>query len=91
MRFAQALEAGFFEDEIFPVSVTQRKGDPLVIDRDEHPRPGSSAEKLAKLRAVNGPDLTVTAGNASGVNDGAVALSVASEAAAKANGLALSE
>jgi 3-oxoadipyl-CoA thiolase len=69
------------------VSVPQKKGDPLVVDTDEHPRPGTTAEQLAKLKGVNGPDLSVTAGNASGVNDGAAALLIANEATAKAQGL----
>ncbi len=86
-RWAAAHAAGIFADEIIPVQVPQRRGDPIVVDTDEHPRPGTDAQKLAKLKGVNGPDLTVTAGNASGVNDGAAALLVASEAAAKANGL----
>ncbi|MCT4554223.1 MAG: 3-oxoadipyl-CoA thiolase [Pelagimonas sp.] len=86
-RWAAAQEAGLFADEITPVSVPQRKGDPLVVDTDEHPRPGTDAAKLSKLRGVNGPDLSVTAGNASGVNDGAAAILMASEAAAQANGL----
>ena len=59
----------------------------MIVDTDEHPRPGTTVEKLAKLRGINGPELTVTAGNASGVNDGAAALLVASEAAASAAGL----
>lgn len=88
-RWAAAHEAGVFADEITPVSIPQRKGDPIIFDTDEHPRPGTSAEKLAGLRAINGPDLTVTAGNASGVNDGAAALLLANEAAAKRNGLTL--
>ena len=86
-RWAAAQSAGLFATEIAPVRVPQRKGEPLVIDKDEHPRPGVTVEELAKLKGVNGPDLTVTAGNASGVNDGAAALIVASEAAAKAQGL----
>jgi len=86
-RWAAAHEAGVFADEIVPVSVPQKKGDPLVVDRDEHPRPGTTAEQLGKLKGVNGPDLSVTAGNASGVNDGAAALIIASEAVAKAQGL----
>jgi acetyl-CoA acetyltransferase family protein len=69
------------------VTVRQRKGEPLIVSVDEHPRPGTTADQLAKLKGVNGPDLTVTAGNASGVNDGAAALVVASEVAAKAQGL----
>lgn len=86
-RWAAAHEAGVFADEITPVTIPQRKGDDIVVDTDEHPRPGTGADKLAKLRGVNGPDLTVTAGNASGVNDGAAALLIASEAAAAKNGL----
>ncbi|CAK7257869.1 MULTISPECIES: 3-oxoadipyl-CoA thiolase [unclassified Shinella] len=86
-RWAAAHEAGIFADEIVPVSVPQKKGDPLVVDTDEHPRPGTTAEQLAKLKGVNGPDLSVTAGNASGVNDGAAALLIANEATIKAQGL----
>ena len=86
-RWAAAQEAGLFADEIVPVRVPRRKGDDLVVDTDEHPRPGTSVEALAKLRGVNGPDLSVTAGNASGVNDGAAAVVVASEEAARAQGL----
>ncbi|ATU95105.1 3-oxoadipyl-CoA thiolase [Phyllobacterium zundukense] len=86
-RWAAAHEAGIFADEIVPVPVPQKKGDPLVVDRDEHPRPGTTAEQLGKLKGVNGPDLSVTAGNASGVNDGAAALLIANEAVAKAQGL----
>jgi 3-oxoadipyl-CoA thiolase len=86
-RWAAAYEAGVFADEIAPVSVPQKKGDPIIVDRDEHPRPGTTAEQLAKLKGVNGPDLSVTAGNASGVNDGAAALLVASEMTARAQGL----
>ncbi len=87
VRWAAAHEAGVFADEIAPVSVPQKKGDPIIVDRDEHPRPGTTAEQLAKLNGVNGPDLSVTAGNASGVNDGAAALLIASEAMAGAQGL----
>ena len=86
-RWAAAQAAGVFRDEIAPVVIPQKKGDPLVVDTDEHPRPGTTAEQLAKLRGVNGPDLTVTAGNASGVNDGAAALAVLSAEAARAQGL----
>jgi acetyl-CoA acyltransferase len=85
--WAAANDAGIFKDEIVPVAVPQRKGDPVIVDTDEHPRPGTDVAKLGKLRGVNGPDLSVTAGNASGVNDGAAALLIASEAAAKAHGL----
>ncbi|GAA6189738.1 3-oxoadipyl-CoA thiolase [Litorivita sp. NS0012-18] len=86
-RWAAAEAAGVFRDEIVPVAVPQRKGDPVIVDTDEHPRPGTDAAALAKLRGVNGPDLSVTAGNASGVNDGSAALLLASEAAAKTYGL----
>ena len=86
-RWDAADKAGVFAEEIAPVTIPQRKGDPIVVDRDEHPRPDTSAEALAKLRPINGPDLTVTAGNASGVNDGAAALLLASEAAAKDHNL----
>jgi 3-oxoadipyl-CoA thiolase len=82
-RYAQALAAGHFNDELMPVSVPQRKADPIVVDRDEHPRAGTTAEKLAGLRAINGPELSVTAGNASGVNDGAAALLLGDEAMAE--------
>ena len=86
-RWQAAHAAGVFADEITPVAVPQRKGEPVIVDTDEHPRPGTDAEKLARLKGVNGPDLSVTAGNSSGVNDGAAALLLASEAAARANGL----
>lgn len=86
-RWAAAHKAGLFADEITPVSVPQRKGDPVAIDTDEHPRPGTTAEKLSDLKGVNAPDNTVTAGNASGVNDGAAAILMANEAAAAKNGL----
>ncbi|MBV6636057.1 MAG: acetyl-CoA C-acyltransferase, partial [Mameliella sp.] len=86
-RWEAAQAAGLFADEIVPVEVPQRKGDPVIVDTDEHPRPGTTVEKLGKLKGVNGPDLSVTAGNASGVNDGAAALLLAGEAAVKAQGL----
>ena len=86
-RWQAASAAGLFKDEIVPVEVPQRKGDPILVDADEHPRSGTTAEKLSKLRGINGPELTVTAGNASGVNDGAAAMIIASEAGAKDNGL----
>ena len=73
-----AQKAGFFDQEITPVSVPQRKGDPVVVAQDEHPRE-TSIESLAKLKGVVRPDGTVTAGNASGVNDGACALLLADE------------
>jgi 3-oxoadipyl-CoA thiolase len=86
-RWAAAEQAGLFREELVPVLVPQRKGDPILVDRDEHPRPGTTVEQLAKLRGVNGPDRTVTAGNASGVNDGAAALLIAGETAMEAKGL----
>lgn len=86
-RWAAAQAAGLFRDEIAPVRIPQKKGEPVTFDTDEHPRPGTTAKTLAKLRGVNGPDLTVTAGNASGVNDGAAALAILSEQAAAAQGL----
>jgi 3-oxoadipyl-CoA thiolase len=85
-KAASAQENGRFAAEIVPVSIAQRKGDPLVVDRDEHPRK-TSVEALAKLKPIVRSDGTVTAGNASGVNDGAAAMIVASEEAAKRNGL----
>ena len=86
-RWAAAQAAGRFAQEIVPVTIPQRKGEPIVVGVDEHPRPGTTVETLAKLKGVNGPELSVTAGNASGVNDGAAALVVASAAAAKQQGL----
>ena len=87
-RWAEARDKGLFGEEIVPVVIPQRKGEPLVVSEDEHPRPGTTAEQLAKLKGVNSPDKTVTAGNASGVNDGAAALAILSGEAAKAHGLA---
>jgi 3-oxoadipyl-CoA thiolase len=86
-RAARAQEAGIFAQEIVPVMVPQRKGEPIVIDTDEHPRANTTLEGLAKLKPVTRLGNTVTAGNASGVNDGACALIVASEAAAARHGL----
>lgn len=86
-RWAAAQDGGIFADEIVPVHVPQRKGDPIIVDRDEHPRLGTTVEMLARLKGVNGPDLSVTAGNASGVNDGAGALVLASAKMAAAQGL----
>ena len=82
-RTAAAQEAGFFKDEITPVSIPQRKGDPVTVDTDEHPRADTTLEKLTKLRPIVTADGTVTAGNASGINDGAAAFLVASEQAVK--------
>ena len=87
MRAKRAMEEGFFAEEIVPVTIPQRRGDPLVVDTDEHPRPDTTLEALAKLRTPFREPGTVTAGNASGVNDGAAALVVASEAAAVGAGL----
>jgi 3-oxoadipyl-CoA thiolase len=86
-RWAAADKAGLFAEEITPVTIPQRKGDPIIVDRDEHPRPDTTQEKLAKLRGINGADLTVTAGNASGVNDGAAAMLIASEQGVKDHNL----
>ncbi len=86
-RWQRAKQAGKFADEIVPVQIPQRKGDPLMFDTDEHPRPDTTIEALSKLKGINAPDLTVTAGNASGVNDGACSLIVANEAAMKRHGL----
>jgi len=86
-RWGAADAAGRFADELVPVVIAQKKGDPKVVNRDEHPRPETTLEQLAKLKGVNDPELTVTAGNASGVNDGACALLIASEAAAGQYGL----
>ncbi len=82
-----AIKVGIFSKEIVPVSVPQRKGDPVVFDTDEFPRPGTTIEKLAKLRPAFKKDGTVTAGNASGINDGAAAVLVADEETVKAYGL----
>lgn len=86
LKAVAAQQAGVFDAEICPVSIAQKKGEPLIVNRDEHPRE-TSLEALAKLKGVVRPDGTVTAGNASGVNDGAVALLIASEAAAARHGL----
>ena len=82
-KAASAMEAGRFDDELVPVEVPQRRGEPVVVETDEHPRPETTLEKLSKLRPVFREDGSVTAGNASGLNDGAAALLVASEAAAR--------
>lgn len=86
-RWAAAHASGRFHDEIVPVSIPVKKGEPVVLDTDEHPRPDTTIEMLAKLKGVNGPELSVTAGNSSGVNDGACALVLASEKAAAQHGL----
>jgi acetyl-CoA C-acetyltransferase len=82
-----AQKAGRFRDEIIPVVIPQRKGDPVVFDTDEFPRHGTTAEKLAKLRAAFDKEGSVTAGNASGINDGAAAVIVTTESKARAMGL----
>ncbi|MBI5904230.1 MAG: 3-oxoadipyl-CoA thiolase [Deltaproteobacteria bacterium] len=87
LRVAKSQAAGVFADEIVPVEIPQRKGESTVVDRDEHPRANSTLEGLSKLKPAFRANGTVTAGNASGVNDGACALLVASEAAAKRHGL----
>jgi 3-oxoadipyl-CoA thiolase len=86
LKAVAAQKAGFFAGEITPVTIPQKKGEPLVVDRDEHPRE-TSMEALGRLKGVVRPDGTVTAGNASGVNDGACALLVADEAGAARHGL----
>ena len=86
-RAEAAAEAGIFDDEIVSVSVPQRRGDPVIVVRDEHPRAGSTLEGLNKLRPIVRKDGTVTAGNASGINDGACAVLIANEASAKTQGL----
>jgi acetyl-CoA acyltransferase len=86
-RTATAYARGFFESELVPVEIPQRKAKPLIVLRDEHPRPEMTLEQLAKLPTPFRANGTVTAGNASGVNDGACALIVASEQAAKRFGL----
>jgi acetyl-CoA C-acetyltransferase len=86
MKAVAAQKAGVFDAEITPVTIPQKKGDAIVVSRDEHPRE-TSLEALTKLKGVVRPDGTVTAGNASGVNDGSCALLLASEAAAAKNGL----
>ncbi|QNL89636.1 3-oxoadipyl-CoA thiolase [Pseudomonas putida] len=85
-KAATAQAAGFFAEEIVPVRIAHKKGETLV-EHDEHLRPETTLEALARLKPVNGPDKTVTAGNASGVNDGAAALILASAQAVKQHGL----
>jgi acetyl-CoA C-acetyltransferase len=82
-----AQQAGRFDDEIVPIEIPQRRGDPVVFAKDEFPRAGTTADKLAKLRPAFDKDGTVTAGNASGINDGAAAVVVMSESKAKELGL----
>jgi acetyl-CoA C-acetyltransferase len=86
-RAAAAMDAGRFKDEIVGVEVPQRRGDPTIVDTDEHPRPTSTKEALGKLRPAFTADGSVTAGNASGINDGSAATVVVSEEFAKEHGL----
>jgi 3-oxoadipyl-CoA thiolase len=86
MKAVAAQKAGYFDAEICPVTIPQKKGDAIVVSKDEHPRE-TTMESLAKLKGVVKPEGTVTAGNASGVNDGACAILLASEAEAKKHGL----
>ncbi|MBC7455756.1 MAG: 3-oxoadipyl-CoA thiolase [Massilia sp.] len=86
-RWARAHAAGFFKDEIVPVALAQKKGEARIFDTDEHPRPDTTIEMLARLKGVVSADGSVTAGNASGVNDGACAILLASASAAARFGL----
>jgi 3-oxoadipyl-CoA thiolase len=86
-KWGAAHEAGRFKDELVPVSIPQRKGNPIVVDRDEHPRPDTTLEQLAKLAPAFKKDGTVTAGNSSGINDGAAALLLMEAATAAGLGL----
>ncbi|TGN40475.1 acetyl-CoA C-acetyltransferase [Marinobacter confluentis] len=86
-KAAAAMDAGYFDSQIVPVSVPQRKGDPIIVDRDENPRAGVTADSLGKLRPAFKKDGTVTAGNASALNDGAAAVIVCSAEKAQALGL----
>jgi acetyl-CoA acyltransferase len=86
-KWAQAHAAGVFKEEIVPVTIPVKKGEPRVVDTDEHPRPDTTLEALAKLKGVVAPDGSVTAGNAAGVNDGACAILMASAAAVDQYGL----
>jgi acetyl-CoA C-acetyltransferase len=86
-KAVQAIQDGKFKDEIIPVVIPQRKGDPVVFDTDEFPKQGTTAEKLAKLRPAFKKDGTVTAGSASGINDGAAALVIMSKQKAEELGL----
>ncbi|MBV8790581.1 MAG: 3-oxoadipyl-CoA thiolase [Pseudolabrys sp.] len=86
-RAGKAIASGYFKDEIVPVEIPGGKSGPTIVDKDEHPRPDTTLEGLAKLKTPFRNNGTVTAGNASGVNDGAAAMIVASEAAVKAHGL----
>ena len=84
-RYETAQIERRFDDELMPISIPQREGAPIIFDTDEHPRAGTDAERLSKLKGINGRDKTVTAGNASGVNDGAAAMLLANEYIAKSH------
>lgn len=86
-RAADAMRSGRLSEEITPICIPQKKGEPLAVSQDEHPRPDTTLQALAKLKSIVKPEGTVTAGNASGVNDGACAILLASEAAVKKHGL----
>ena len=86
-RTAAAQARGFFANEIIPVEIPQRKGDPVIFNQDEHPRSSTTLENLTKLKPIVKPDGTITAGNASGINDGAAALLIASDEALVQHGL----
>jgi acetyl-CoA acyltransferase len=86
-NWARAHDAGFFNREVIPVQIPQKRGDPITFAVDEHPRPDTTREALARLKPIVKPSGTVTAGNSSGINDGAAAILIASEAAAKEYGL----
>lgn len=86
-RTGKAMEQGVFQEQIVPITIPQRKGDPTLFNKDEHPRPDATAEQLAKLKPVFREDGSVTAGNSSGMNDGGGALVVASEEKAAALGI----
>lgn len=87
VRAGRAIASGFFAKEIVPVEIPNKKAGPIIVDKDEHPRPDTTLDQLAKLKAAFRNPGTVTAGNASGVNDGAAALIIASEEAARRHGL----
>jgi acetyl-CoA acetyltransferase family protein len=86
-RTAAAMKSGILAEEIVPVTIVARKGDPIVVNHDEHPRPDTTLEALAALKPIVKPEGTITAGNAAGINDGACALLLASEEAVSRYGL----
>lgn len=86
-RYGEALAKGVYKEEIVPVSIPQKKGNPVVVDQDEHPRPNTKLEDLQKLKPAFRPEGSVTAGNASGINDGAAAILIMSDKKAKELGL----